>query len=234
MAQFLAGALRATPVEPWPRNGVVRFPAQQVVPTPALGSLINVQKLRDRSLAQHSTRVGEFAALIGREMGFEANAAAALKVAAGLHDVGKVAVPDAILRKPGPLTPDEWAVMKTHPTTGYEAFRDEADPVLALAGTLALLHHEACDGSGYPFGLSRHEIPIEARIVSICDVYDALREDRPYRSGFDHGRACDIIQKGDGRSTPQKFDADVLSAFGRASRSFERIFADAAMSAPAG
>ncbi len=192
----------------------------------AIDCLFRVQDLRNPRVAGHGRRVGKMAVELGMALGLDGARIAALGAAAGLHDVGKMAIADAILDKPAPLTAEEWTTMKGHCQAGEQVLRGHGDPVLAMAEQVALLHHEACDGTGYPFGLTRHEIPIEARITSVCDVYDALRADRPYRSGFDHAEACDIILKGDGRTAPTQFDPDVLAAFGRAGDVLARIAAD--------
>lgn len=138
-----------------------------------------------------------------------------LTKSAPLHDIGKVGVPDAILLKPGPLTPQEWAVMKTHAEMGAKAIdRAEADikttvDFLVLAKEIAHWHHEKWDGSGYPDGLAAHAIPLSARLMALADVFDALISVRVYKSAMPYEKARDVILAGQGRH----FDPDVVDAF---------------------
>ncbi len=189
-----------------------------------LACLDTVQKLKNKDVSQHAGRVGQSSVVIAKAIGLEDSFAAAIGAAANHHDIGKVVIPDAIMLKPGPLTPDEWVLMKSHCRVGHDILKGSGDAVLALAASIALLHHEACDGTGYPHGLTCDQIPIEARIVGLCDVYDALREDRPYRKGFGHEVACDIILKGDARTKPSRFDPDILSAFSRVHHQLDKVF----------
>jgi putative two-component system response regulator len=136
-----------------------------------------------------------------------------------LHDIGKVSVPDAVLKKSGKLTDDEFDQMKLHANGGGELLRTLSDMLpsertqLTTAIEIAECHHERFDGTGYPSRLSGEDIPFSARIVSIADVYDALRSPRPYKRGFSHEEAVAIITKGDGRTEPSHFDPLVLKAF---------------------
>ena len=138
---------------------------------------------------------------------------------APLHDIGKVSVPDAILKKQGALTAEEFNQMKEHSKGGGDLLRQLADLIpnerthLITAIEIAESHHERFDGTGYPNRLVGEEIPLSARIVSIADIYDALRSPRPYKRGFTHEEAMDIILKGDGRTEPVHFDPLVLHAF---------------------
>ena len=134
---------------------------------------------------------------------------------APLHDIGKVGIPDAILQKPGSLTPEEWEIMKTHARLGSEAIelaeRDAAEPVefLSLAKEIARLHHEKWDGTGYPDGLAGEAIPVSARIMALADVFDALISPRVYKKPMPYEEARDIITAGRGRH----FDPDMVDAF---------------------
>ncbi|MCL2363088.1 MAG: response regulator [Defluviitaleaceae bacterium] len=137
-----------------------------------------------------------------------------------LHDVGKVGIPDNVLKKPGSLTREEFDLVKTHTQSGGELLRqmmeflsDDNRTPITVAINIAEGHHERFDGTGYPHGLSGYDIPLAARIVAIPDVYDALRSTRPYKRGFTHEEALDIILKGDGRTDPKHFDPMVLEAF---------------------
>ncbi len=137
-----------------------------------------------------------------------------------LHDIGKVAVPDTILRKPGPLTPDEFAVMKRHTQLGREVISrieagmrdDAASSFLRFAGELCQLHHEHWDGTGY-YGLKGEAIPVSGRLMALADVYDALTSTRVYKSAMSHEQALELILNGDGRTAPEHFDPRVLQAF---------------------
>jgi HD-GYP domain-containing protein (c-di-GMP phosphodiesterase class II) len=124
-----------------------------------------------------------------------------------LHDVGKIAVPDQILNKPGPLTKDEFAVMKKHPETGKRML--EGIEFLRPALPYVLYHHEQYDGSGYPYGLKGEEIPFEGRLLAVADTFDAIISDRPYRKGASFEKALDELVKFSGR----QFDPAVVNAF---------------------
>lgn len=190
-----------------------------------LKCLEQIVGLRNCSLMTHSTRVGDMAATIALAIGMSAGDAAEMGAIAAFHDVGKVIVPDAVLHKPGPLTAEEWGTMKQHPRVGHDILAAGGHPALDRAALISLRHHEAFNGSGYPHGISGSDIPLDARVVAVCDVYDALREDRPYRAGFSHDEAVRIICKGDGRTTPEKFDPAVLQAFSKVHPNFDRIHA---------
>jgi putative two-component system response regulator len=144
---------------------------------------------------------------------------------APLHDIGKVGIPDRILLKPGPYEPDEFAIMKTHPTLGYQALLHAqaaaGEPIefLEVAKQIVHGHHEKWDGSGYPLGLAGDNIPIPARLMAVADVYDALISQRIYKSGHSHEQACAIIADGSGTH----FDPDVVDAFTALSAEFQNI-----------
>ncbi|WP_245544461.1 HD domain-containing phosphohydrolase [Oceanithermus profundus] len=164
-------------------------------------------ELRDQETAGHTQRVTELALKLGRELGLGPHELEDLRRGAILHDVGKLAIPDAILLKPGPLTPEEWAVMKRHPLHAYEWLRDI--PFLRRALKVPLYHHERWDGSGYPHGLAGEAIPFLARIFTVADVFDALTSDRPYRPAWPLEKALDYVRKETGR----QFDPQVVEAF---------------------
>jgi len=138
--------------------------------------------LKDLNTGVHSTRLAEWAVRIGQELGLAADRVEDVEVAALLHDAGKVGVPDAILRKPGPLDADEWRIMRMHPEFSWAVLR--LVPGLERASLFALHHHEKYDGSGYPAGLRGEEIPIGSRIVSVIDAFDAMVAVRPYKEGL--------------------------------------------------
>lgn len=160
-------------------------------------------------LKVHQNAVGDVAEVIARHMGMSREMGEAIGAAAAYHDVGKLQVPTEILCKPGRLTPEEFAVMRHHPTVGHDLLAQQDGPLAALAARIALLHHESMDGTGYPQGLVGNAIPLEARIVGVADVYDALREDRPYRAGMTHDKAMAIILEGDERTSRNKFCPEV-------------------------
>jgi len=138
--------------------------------------------LKDLNTGVHSTRLAEWAVRIGQELGIEDRHLEDIEVAALLHDAGKVGVPDAILRKPGPLDPEEWRVMRMHPEFSWAVLR--LVPGLERASLFALHHHEKYNGKGYPSGLRGEEIPIGSRIVAVIDAFDAMVASRPYKQGL--------------------------------------------------
>jgi len=193
--------------------------------------LSRAAEFKDNETGRHVLRVGHISRLLGMAMGMDDARGDLLGECAPLHDVGKIGIPDGILLKPGRLTPEEWDVMRMHCAFGCEILgplgsKEEAhaicsDPtrvkeaqgneLLNLARILALFHHERWDGSGYPFGLRGDDIPLEARIVAVVDVYDALCSDRPYKVAMNDAEASDILRAGVGA----QFDPAVIEAFFR-------------------
>ncbi|MEA2221282.1 MAG: cyclic di-GMP phosphodiesterase [Solirubrobacteraceae bacterium] len=161
---------------------------------------------RNPGIGQHLKRVGHYCAMLGQKFGLSAES---LGLASALHDVGKVAISDTILLKPGPLTEDERLTMQTHARVGYEMLRDSRSGLLDLAAVIAHTHHEKFDGSGYPCGLTGKGIPLEGRIAAVADVFDALTSDRVYRPGWSVDTTIAWMQGERGRH----FDPDVLDAF---------------------
>lgn len=186
---------------------------------------------RDQETGEHIARLQKLSALLAREMrGVHSEIDDAwvgrLRLAAALHDIGKVGVPDAILLKPGPLTEDERAVMQRHTTIGAECLatigaRLGDNDFLAMAREIALYHHEWFNGGGYPHGLSGSEIPLSARIVAVADVYDAVSSTRVYKAGQSHEAVRDLLVSYSGR----QFDPDVVKAFLRVEREFQQVLA---------
>ncbi len=151
--------------------------------------------------------------------------------ASALHDIGKVGIPDRILLKPGALTAEELDIMKTHTTLGAKTLAAVLasypnNGFVRMGMEVAQSHHERWDGSGYPGGLSGESIPLTARIMTLADQYDALRNKRPYKPAFDAAKTYAILVGGDGRSNPNHFDARVLAAFKNMATEFEAIFTD--------
>lgn len=199
-----------------------------------IDSLAGLAERRDPITGSHLERTRNFSLLISRELRAHAGFGQVITErfledmhdAVPLHDIGKVAVPDNILLKPARLTPGEYDVMKTHVTVGNEILvaimerYGTDDSFLMMARNLCTYHHEKYDGTGYPEGLKADTIPLEARIFAICDVYDALRAERPYKPGLTHERAVEIILEDRGRH----FDPDVTDAFIACADQFYEIF----------
>ena len=141
-------------------------------------------EFKDNETGNHVLRMSHYAYLIGTRVGLGEEALKILFDTAPMHDVGKLGIPDNILRKPGKLTPQEWEIMKRHPDIGAEIIGEHDDDLLGTARIIALTHHEKWDGSGYPRGLSGEDIPLVGRIVALADVFDALLSQRPYKAAF--------------------------------------------------
>lgn len=163
-------------------------------------------ELHDFSTGKHVDRMAKVASFLGAHLGLDPERVHLLQLAAPMHDVGKIATPSEILRKPGPLTPEEREEMKRHTTIGHEILVDSESELLGLAATIALTHHERYDGSGYPQGLVGEEIPLEGRITAIADVFDALLSDRHYRPALTVDETVEIIREGRGR----QFDPQIV------------------------
>jgi putative two-component system response regulator len=189
-------------------------------------SLNAAEGLRSPRLLGHENRVASLSAALGECMGLTDGHLQLLRHAAGLHDVGKLAIPDSILDKPGPLDPAEWRHMQRHADYGARILRNTNDPAMRHTADIVLQHHEFWDGSGYPAGLRGDAILPEARIINLCDVYDALREDRPYKAPLSHAEAMRIILDGDRsrHQSPSCFDPELLAAVERDSDLFRRAF----------
>lgn len=172
-------------------------------------TLSTAVEFRDNDTGDHLHRMSSTVQLTARKLGVSEKTQELLFHAAVLHDVGKVAIPDTILLKPGRLTDDEMEVMKTHTTIGGKILSHGTSELLHYAKTIALSHHERWDGAGYPFALSGQEIPIGGRITAICDVYDALISDRIYKKAWPQEEALSLIRSESGKA----FDPEVVEAF---------------------
>ncbi|MCX7625945.1 MAG: HD domain-containing protein, partial [Candidatus Sumerlaeaceae bacterium] len=172
-----------------------------------LASWARTLDMRDHETENHSLRVAELAVMVAEKLGLASEQLANLRRGALLHDLGKIAIPDAILLKPSPLTDEEWQIMRKHPLYA----RSMIEPITFLRNALAipLYHHERYDGTGYPHGLVGEQIPIEARIFAVVDVWDALTSDRPYRPAWPQEKALEYIREQAGKH----FDPRVVEAF---------------------
>ncbi len=160
-----------------------------------LARLAAAGEARDDDTGQHTRRVGELAARIGEALGLSLDEVELIRLAAPLHDVGKIGIPDSILRKPGTLNAEEFAIMQTHTLIGAEMLADGATPHIRMAEVIARSHHEWWNGGGYPDGLAGDAIPLPARIVAVADVYDALTHARPYRPAWKRDRVTAELQR---------------------------------------
>lgn len=175
----------------------------------AIGAVVAAIDARDHETTGHSFRVAHYALALARNLNVEAEELRALEWGSLLHDVGKIAVPDAILRKTGRLTEDEWHVMRQHPSWGFEMLADVKflEPALGIVYS----HHERWDGGGYPRGLRGEDIPLAARIFAVVDTYDSITSDRPYRRARGHGEAITELC----RVAGTQLDPDVVEGFMR-------------------
>jgi response regulator RpfG family c-di-GMP phosphodiesterase len=146
--------------------------------------LARAAESRDPQTGSHLLRMASYSKIIALALGLSEDEAEEIYLAAPMHDVGKIGIPDRILLKGGKLTPEEWLEMKRHTNYGYDILRSSVTPILKLGGVIALNHHEAWNGSGYPNGKKGHEIPLCARIVAVADVFDALMSPRPYKEAW--------------------------------------------------
>lgn len=175
----------------------------------AIERLAQAAELRDDSTGQHAKRVSEYCKLLSLRVGFDEPFAEMMRVSSPLHDVGKLAIPDRILLKRGQLTDGEFEVVKQHPWMGFDMLSDTGSPLLDMAASIALTHHEKYDGSGYPYGLKGDDIPIEGRITAIADVFDALTSHRCYKPAYPLHESLAIMRAGRGTH----FDPHLLDLF---------------------
>jgi len=179
---------------------------------------------RDEDTGAHVRRISYYCRELARMLGMDEEFVDKIFFASPMHDVGKIGIPDDILLKPGGFTPAEWEIMKQHTSIGAKILGNGKSPYLMMGAEIALNHHERWDGGGYPNGKRGEDIPLSARIMNICDIYDALRSKRPYKPAFDHAKTMDIITLGDGRTRPEHFDPAVLAAFKQNHQSFRDVF----------
>ncbi len=180
--------------------------------------LARLVEFRDEETGHHLHRMSSFCEILARRMGIDQRRSEMVRLASQLHDVGKVAVPDSILLKPGKLSAQEFEVMQSHAETGFQMLSDSPAEVVQLGAAIARSHHERWDGSGYPRGLLGEDIPSEGRIAALADVFDALTSDRVYRPAFPVRSAVEIMREEQGH-----FDPAMLAQFTAALPEMEAI-----------
>lgn len=178
---------------------------------------------KDHDTAGHIERIGRYSEVVARAMHLAPGLVDTIRHAAPMHDVGKLGIPDQILLKPGPLTAEEREIMNTHTTIGGQILAGSTSPVIQMGQRVALAHHEKWDGTGYPAGLANEDIPIEARICTVVDFFDALTFDRPYRAAVPNDEVIEMMREEKGT----RFDPDVLDVFLGVRDEIEAIQADA-------
>ena len=184
-------------------GGLPGVPAEELIER-----LSGALTVRDEETGAHILRMSNYSAILAERVGLGI-ATEEMRLASAMHDVGKIGVPDAVLQKPGPLTPDERATMQRHTVIGHRLLSDSPSSLLDLAATIALRHHEKWDGTGYPAGLAGEAIPEVGRVTAVADVFDALTSDRVYRPAMEVGEALAIMLRGRGAH----FDPAYLDAF---------------------
>jgi response regulator RpfG family c-di-GMP phosphodiesterase len=189
----------------------------------ALRRLALAAEYRDDNTHEHTERVADLAARLARHLGHDDRTVWLVRQAAPLHDLGKIAIPDHVLLKPGRLTNEEFEVVKTHAVLGARVLADSESDLLQTAERVARSHHERWDGAGYPDGLAGEAIPIEGRLVHVADVFDVLVHERPYKESWTVEAAAEEIRRGAGT----QFDPEVV-------RAFEALGASAWQAQPAG
>jgi len=176
-------------------------------------------EFKDDNTGLHVVRMSQYSRALGLAVGMSEVDADLLMLASPMHDVGKIGVPDSILKKPGKLTPEEWALMQQHVHFGALILGDQDSELLQMAKTIALTHHEKWDGSGYPAGLAGEDIPLVGRITALADVFDALTSVRPYKRAWSLDETVDYIRKERGRH----FDPLLVDKLAQVLAEFDRI-----------
>ncbi len=176
--------------------------------TAILQTLIRVEALNDQSTSEHAARLASLAEATARRLHLSSERIHLLTLAARLHDIGKVGIPRTILQKTGPLTEDEWVIMRTHPALGA-SFLTRHGGIFAQIAPIVLAHHERWDGDGYPYRLVGPDIPLEARIIAVVDAFDAMRSTRCYHEALSLQQACVELVRG----VNTRYDPQVVEAF---------------------
>ncbi|HEX6828098.1 MAG TPA: HD domain-containing phosphohydrolase [Burkholderiales bacterium] len=191
--------------------------------------LTQAAEYKDEVTGAHVQRLSFYTRILADELGMSPEFADTMFYASPMHDIGKIAIPDRVLMKKGTLTEHDWEVLRSHTSVGAQILHHASSPYLRMGAEIAQHHHERWDGSGYPNGLGGHTIPVSARIMAICDQYDALRSRRPYKEPLDHDTTLAILTEGDGRTQPDHFDPRVLAGFERISGRVSEIYNAAAV-----
>jgi len=174
-----------------------------------LQRLAGAAEKRDTDTGEHLIRMSRYSAMLAREIGFSETDVQVIAMAAPLHDIGKIGIPDNILLAPRRLTESELQVMRTHPEIGHEMLQGSSSDAMKMSADIAHYHHERFDGAGYPVGLRGEDIPLSARIVAVADVWDALLSTRPYKRPWTQEAAIDLLRRGAG----SQFDPILVEAF---------------------
>jgi len=183
--------------------------------------LISASEHRDNETGAHVRRLGLYCMEMARLLGWDEEQVECIQAAAPMHDIGKIGVPDRILQKDGPLTEEEWIIMKTHATMGANILRDSTVPFIQMGARIAACHHERWNGQGYPLGLTGEAIPLEARITGLLDVYDALSSQRVYKRAWSHQEVLSYMKEQRGAH----FDPALMGVFLEHYNRFTEIFA---------
>jgi len=174
-----------------------------------LSKLARAGEFRDKTTGNHLMRMAKYSGLIGQNLGLGGDMVHVIEVAAPMHDIGKIGIPDSVLIKEGPLSPAELEVMRTHPRIGYDILKGSPSKYLSMGSIIALGHHEKYDGTGYPNGLHGEDIPIVARVVAVADVFDALVSERPYKHAWPMNEGIDFLKS----QRNKHFDPKCVDAF---------------------
>ncbi len=164
---------------------------------------------RDPSTGAHLVRLADYSSIIAEGLGLPKKEVEIVRYAAPMHDIGKIMLPDSVLKKKGAFNPEEEAIMRKHPEIGADIFKNAKSALMKACGVVALTHHERFDGTGYPNGLKGEDIPLYGRIVAVADVFDALVSRRSYKDIFDLDRSISILMEGAGKH----FDPAVVMSF---------------------
>jgi len=205
---FLAEHAHTLEVKVYERTTQLTASYRQTIET-----LSRASSYRDETTGSHVNRISHFCVELAQVLGADSDFRDCIFYASPMHDVGKLAIPDRILLKQGYLDSDEWEIMKEHAALGAKLLEGGNSPYLIMGRQIAMSHHERWDGTGYPQGLTGEDIPLGARLMSIADVYDALRSRRPYKEAYDHEKSVYIITHGDERTRPEHFDPQTVAAF---------------------
>ena len=186
----------------------------------ALSVLGRAAEYKDPETGAHIARVAHYSRLIAEKLGETAENCDLIFYAAPLHDVGKMGIPDSILNKKGPFTAEEFELMKTHTSKGFDMLKDSRSQYLKAGGVIAVSHHERFDGTGYPYGLTGDDIPSFGRMVAVADVFDAVMSKRPYKDPWSMDKALELISDQRGKH----FDPDMADAFLRSTDEVKKIY----------